>query len=90
MLTRSITAALAAAGLLAGCAAEIKPITTPGGRPGFVVSCDGPELDWDTCYNAAAEACDGKYSVLDRYNKSPRSPDSPKRNLVVECRRPHR
>ncbi|WP_157200852.1 hypothetical protein [Massilia sp. Root351] len=94
MLSHSLQFALAAAAvaLLAGCVAEVKPITTPNGRAGFVVSCDGGEQDWDACYNAAADACDGKYTILDRYHNTERTPSGPKlrRYLVAECGRARR
>lgn len=75
--------------LLAGCA-EVHPIVTADGRKGFVVSCDGEDADWRTCYGAAAEACDGKYSIIDRYDRRarPRSGSEAQRTIVVQCRRP--
>lgn len=32
--------------VLSGCAAGVKPITTPDGKRGFVVTCDGSADDW--------------------------------------------
>ncbi|MBO9686013.1 hypothetical protein [Roseateles chitosanitabidus] len=63
---------------LSACAATVDPITTPRGREGFVVTCDSPE-GWPACYRAAAEACDGRYRVIDRAESAKR--------LVAECRR---
>ncbi|WP_343627323.1 hypothetical protein [Roseateles sp.] len=64
--------------VLSACAATVDPITTPRGREGFVVTCDSPE-GWPACYRAAAEACDGRYRVIDRAERAKR--------LVAECRR---
>lgn len=73
--------------LLAGCA-EVTPITTPGGRPGFVVSCDGADSGWEDCYEAASDACDGgRYVVIDRPDRRYASRGGNKRTLVVRCKR---
>ena len=72
---------------LAGCAAGVKPITTPDGAKGFVVTCDGSADDWSTCYQAATNAC-GKYSIIDRNESSTPTAYGPmvRRHLVVQCK----
>ena len=79
---------LVVAALLGGCA-EVHPITTADGRKGFVVSCDGEDADWGTCYSAAAEACDGKYNIIDRYDRRARNSSGreAQRTIVVQCGR---
>lgn len=73
--------------LLPGCA-EVTPITTPGGRPGFVVSCNGPDSGWEDCYAAARDACDGgRYVVIDRPGRRYASHGGGERTLVVRCKR---
>jgi hypothetical protein len=73
--------------LLAGCAAGVKPITTPDGAKGFVVTCDGSADDWSTCYQAATKAC-GKYTIIDKNDSSTPTAYGPmvRRNLVVQCK----
>jgi hypothetical protein len=72
---------------LAGCAATVKPMQTPNGLQGFLVSCDGSADDWTSCYGAATKACGGKYRVLDKTESSTASPYGPivRRALVIEC-----
>jgi predicted lipoprotein with Yx(FWY)xxD motif len=74
---------------LAGCAGvEVKPMPTPNGKAGFSVACDGASDDWASCYKAAADACKGKYSVIDRQQDSTASNKfgpSVYRSLIVEC-----
>lgn len=79
---------LAAAWLMMGCAAGVKPITTPDGKRGFVVTCDGSADDWSTCYNAATSACSGKYNVVDRNESSTATAYGPmvRRHMVAECK----
>ena len=74
--------------VLSGCAAGVKPVTTPGGERGFVVTCDGSADDWSTCYNAAASACGGKYGIVDRNESSTPTAYGPmvRRHLVAECK----
>ena len=74
--------------LISGCAAGVKPVTTPEGRAGFFVSCDGSADDWGTCYEAAAVACKGKYGVIDRDSNSTATMYGPlvRRNLIIECK----
>ncbi|MES2363970.1 MAG: hypothetical protein V4646_19525 [Pseudomonadota bacterium] len=76
---------------LLGCAAAVKPMTTPDGKQGFLISCDGSGDDWATCYNAANQACGGlKYKVIDRNESSIPTNYGPlvRRNLIVECIKP--
>jgi len=72
---------------LGGCAATVKPMQTPNGLQGFLVSCDGSADDWASCYGAATKACGGKYRVLDKSESSTASPYGPivRRALIVEC-----
>lgn len=72
---------------LAGCAAQVKPMQTPSGKQGFLVSCDGSADNWTTCYTAAAQACKGKYNVVDRNESATPTMYGPmiRRNMVAEC-----
>lgn len=81
-------AALALITTLAGCAAGVKPITTPDGKKGFVVTCDGSADDWSTCYQAATQSCGGKYTVIDRNESSTPTAYGPmvRRHMVAECK----
>lgn len=80
-LTLRLTTMALLAGLLGACATTVDPITTKRGRDGFVVNCNNPE-GWASCHDAAAEACDGRYRVLERKEHIKR--------LVVECRKSQR
>lgn len=73
--------------LLTGCAATVKPITTPDGKQGFYIACDGSADDWTTCYTSATQACGGKYAVVDRNETSTATPYGPlvRRNMIIEC-----
>lgn len=84
----SITSILLAAAI-AGCAATVKPMTTPEGKQGFLVECDGSADSWASCYEAATKACQGKYSVIDRNESStPTAYGSlVRRNLIAECKK---
>lgn len=84
---KKLSILLLAAWLLTGCAAGVKQITTPDGKRGFVVTCDGSADDWSTCYNAAVSACGGKYSILDRNESSTPTVHGPivRRHMVAEC-----
>ena len=72
---------------LAGCAAVVKPMTTPDGKKGFLVSCDGSADDWTSCYAAATKSCNGKYKIVDRNESSTPTAYGPlvRRNLIAEC-----
>jgi hypothetical protein len=74
---------------LTGCAAGVKPITTPAGKQGFLVSCDGSADDWSTCYEASIKACGGPYNVVDRNESSTPTAYGPvvRRHMVAECGR---
>ena len=74
---------------ISGCAAGVKPITTPAGKAGFYVSCDGSADDWSTCYDASNKACGGKYNVVDRNETSTPTAYGPmvRRHMVIECPR---
>jgi uncharacterized protein YceK len=74
---------------ISGCAATVKPLTTPSGKQGFVVSCDGSADNWSTCYEAATKACQGTYVMVDRQQHSTATPYGPlvTRNLIIECGR---
>jgi hypothetical protein len=76
-------------GALMGCAATVKPMTTPEGKQGFLVECDGSADNWSTCYEASAKACGGKYSVVDRNETSTPTATGPlvRRNLIAECKK---
>lgn len=80
---------LAASFALGGCAATVKPMTTPDGKEGFLVSCDGSADDWSSCYEAAAKACQGKYTLIDRNESSTPTAYGPlvRRNLIAECKK---
>ncbi len=79
---------IAAILILGGCAAVVKPMTTPEGKQGFFVSCDGSGDDWTSCYEAASKACQGKYNVVDRNESSTPTQYGPivRRNLIAECK----
>lgn len=79
---------LASAVLLAGCAAVVKPMTTPDGKAGFLISCDGAADDWTSCYEAATKSCGGRYQVVDRNESSTATPYGPlvRRYLIAECK----
>lgn len=63
---------------LSACAATVDPITTPRGRDGFVVTCKESPEGWAACYQAAADACEGRYRVIERRERAMR--------MVAECR----
>lgn len=74
---------------LHGCAATVKPMQTPDGKEGFLVSCDGSADDWSSCYAAATKACaDAKYVVIDRNESSTPTSYGPlvRRHLITECK----
>ena len=77
------------AAAIAGCAATIKPMTTPEGKQGFLVECDGSADSWASCYEAATKACQGKYNVIDRNESSTSTAYGPlvRRNLIAECKK---
>lgn len=83
-----IAAALITLGA-AGCAPVVKPMTTPDGQKGFLVSCDGSADDWASCYSAATQACGGQYTVLDRTETSTPTGYGPlvRRNLIAQCKK---
>lgn len=62
-------------------------MTTPSGKQGFLVSCDGSADDWTSCYTAASNACKGKYNVVDRNESSTPTMYGPmvRRHMVIEC-----
>lgn len=72
---------------LVGCAAGVKQITTPDGKLGFLISCDGSADDWSTCYAEATKRC-GKYNVIDRSETSTPTAYGPlvRRHMVAECK----
>lgn len=80
--------ALAATVLIAGCAATVRPMTTPEGKQGFLIACDGSADSWASCYEAATKACGGKYNVIDRNESSTPTAYGPlvRRNLIAECK----
>lgn len=69
----------AAAVTLVGCSttSSVRQITTPDGRKGFSVSCDGWGETSDLCYTKAREACGGDYEVMNRFEER-----TPQRGLV--------
>lgn len=74
---------------LAGCAPVVKPMMTPDGQKGFLVSCDGSADNWTSCYAAATQACGGQYTVLDRSETSTPTGYGPlvRRHLIAQCKR---
>lgn len=75
--------------LLAGCSATVEPMTTPDGRKGFLVSCDGSADNWTSCYKAATAACpSGRYGVIDKNESSTPTAYGPvvRRHLIAECK----
>jgi hypothetical protein len=80
---------ITAAVTMVGCAATVKPMTTPEGKQGFLVECDGSADSWASCYEAAIKACQGKYNVIDRNESSTPTAYGPlvKRNLIAECKK---
>ncbi len=88
---KPLTFVLVSSLTLFGCAAGVKPMTTPDGKQGYLVSCDGSADNWTSCYNAASEACAGtKYKVIDRSESSTPTAYGPlvRRNLIAECTKP--
>lgn len=87
MSTVRIAAMTVAISTLAGCAATVEPMTTPNGRQGFLVECNGSADSWASCYKAATSACKGTYKVVDRNESSTPTGLGPlvKRNLIAEC-----
>lgn len=83
------TTLLVASFSLVGCAATVKPMTTPEGKQGFLVECDGSADNWTSCYEAAAKACQGKYNLIDRNESSTPTAYGPlvRRNLIAECKK---
>lgn len=79
---------ITAAATMVGCAATVKPMTTPEGKQGFLVECDGSADSWASCYEAATKACQGKYNVIDRNENSTSTAYGPlvRRNLIAECK----
>jgi hypothetical protein len=82
-----IFAVLLSITLLSSCAAGVKKITTPDGKVGYLVSCDGSADDWSTCYAEASKLC-GKYNVVDRNESSTPTAYGPmvRRHLIAECK----
>lgn len=74
--------------LLGGCASTApQQITTPNGKKGFVVECNGSANTWALCYESAKTACPSTYKIIDRSETSTPTPYGPlvKRNFVIEC-----
>lgn len=73
---------------LGACAASVDQITTPDGKQGFSVSCNGSADSWSKCYTAATKACNGQYSVLDKNQASTPTGLGPmvERNMVIQCK----
>ncbi|MGF6921709.1 hypothetical protein [Paraburkholderia sp. 40] len=73
---------------LAACAAVVEPMPTPDGKQGFSISCDGSADSWTKCYKAAAQACGGKYDVINSNMTSTPTGYGPMvtRNLIVSCK----
>lgn len=75
---------------IAGCAAPtVKPLTTPNGTQGYLITCDGSADDWATCYAEAAKICVGKYTIIDRNESSTPTAYGPivRRNFIIECKK---
>jgi len=88
ILSTSLTTVILAATLVTGCAATVKPVTTPNGKAGFYIACDGSTDDWTTCFAEAANSCKGKYTIVDKNESSTPTAYGPlvRRNLIVECK----
>ncbi|MBU9386604.1 hypothetical protein KTE71_03680 [Burkholderia multivorans] len=73
---------------LVGCAASVKPVAVPDGTQGYAISCDGSADDWTSCYNAAANACGGKYRIVNTDSSSTPTGLGPlvRRSLIVSCK----
>jgi hypothetical protein len=87
---KKILGLVSIAAILSGCAAtKVKPMTTPEGKQGFLISCDGSADDWSSCYEAATKACQGRYNLIDRNESSTPTPYGPlvRRNLIAECKK---
>ena len=86
-------AALAAVGVLAGCAATVnpQPFVGPSGNEAYSMKCSGMGRDWDDCLQKAGELCPDGYSIVGQTSETVGVPlqDSmliaPKRNLSIEC-----
>lgn len=85
--TVRIAAMAVAISALTGCAATVEPMTTPDGRQGFLVECNGSADSWASCYKTATSACKGTYKVIDRNESSTPTGLGPlvKRSLIAEC-----
>ena len=72
---------------LAGCAAVVKPMTSPNGYQGYHITCSGSADDWTSCYEAATKECQGPYRIIDRMGSNTFTPYGPyiTRELIVEC-----
>lgn len=84
-----LTSAIMVGALTACAAPTVKPLTTPDGKQGFLVTCDGSADDWSTCYTEANKACrGGAYKVIDRSETSTPTNYGPlvRRNLIAECK----
>lgn len=80
---------IATLAVLTGCAAVVDPMTTPDGKRGFAISCDGSAESWSKCYNAAIQSCGGAYDVVDKNQSSTPSAYGPivTRNLIISCKK---
>lgn len=76
--------------LLCSCVAAptVKQTTTPNGKQGFYISCDGAADDWTSCYDAANKSCKGAYNVIDKSESSTPTQYGPlvRRSFLVECK----
>ena len=78
----TFAAGIAAATLLAGCAARAVPIWGRDGNPYQYVQCEGLFRSLTDCYSAAAAACPQGYRIVE--NVAPR--DYYNSSLVFACR----
>ena len=62
-----------AAGLVGACATA-EPMKTPSGRMGYVIACEGLEIE--DCYAKAAEVCPNGYLIFDRFGLK----------MLIECK----
>jgi hypothetical protein len=72
---------------LTGCSAtgvKVRPMTAPSGGPGFAISCNASPA---ACYNAAAQACTGKYRIEDSSQHQVMA-DVVRYTVVVSCEKP--
>lgn len=89
----ALTLVAAGASSISGCV-TVKTITAPDGRAAYAISCGGPHT-LASCYDKAAEACHGPYTVIGGETGSRgfitgnpymvTGGSIPQRTMIVEC-----